>query len=101
MHSIVPGAPIHRPSQSPSETHGRFHELQGLYAAIHASHALVEFAPTGEVLGANANFLRIFGYTVEEARELHYRALYSACERRGQWRQCVTGCADADLRHRF
>ncbi len=78
MTTIAPEAPFQRPSQSPPATQARFHELQGLYTAVHASQALVEFDPAGGVLGANANFLRIFGYSLEELRGMPHQALFSA-----------------------
>lgn len=41
-------------------------ELKGISAALARSQAVIEFTPTGKILGANENFLNATGYTAEE-----------------------------------
>ncbi len=50
---------------------GRLHASADLSAKLEAldrSQAVIEFAPDGTVLTANANFLTIMGYTLDEIR---------------------------------
>jgi methyl-accepting chemotaxis protein len=42
-------------------------------AAFRRSQAMIEFTPTGEVLDANENFLRVMGYTLTEVVGQHHR----------------------------
>lgn len=44
-------------------------------AAIRRSHAVAEFTLEGVILAANDNFLRIFGYTLEQVKGKHHRLL--------------------------
>jgi methyl-accepting chemotaxis protein len=43
-------------------------DATGQLAAVHRSQAVIEFAPDGTVLEANANFLKAVGYRIEEVR---------------------------------
>ncbi|MBB4066165.1 methyl-accepting chemotaxis protein [Gellertiella hungarica] len=42
-------------------------------AAIGRSQAIIEFTPTGEIISANANFLNLMGYTLDEIRGRPHR----------------------------
>jgi PAS domain S-box-containing protein len=42
-------------------------------AAVQRSLAVIEFTPEGTILGANDNFLKAMGYTLEEIRGKHHR----------------------------
>jgi methyl-accepting chemotaxis protein len=48
-------------------------EAQGRVEAISRVQAVIEFAPTGEVLGANENFLKTLGYEWSEIQGRHHR----------------------------
>ncbi len=48
-------------------------EYEGKVQAIDRSQAVIEFAPDGTVLSANENFLKIFGYTLDEVAGRHHR----------------------------
>ena len=48
-------------------------EYEGKIAAIDKAQAVIEFSLDGTVLTANENFLRIFGYTLEEVVGKHHR----------------------------
>jgi methyl-accepting chemotaxis protein len=51
----------------------RASEAQGKLAAIGRAQAVIEFDLQGNVLGANDNFLKTVGYTIEEIRGKHHR----------------------------
>ncbi len=46
---------------------------QATLAAISASQAIIEFSPDGTILDANAAFLDLMGYSLEEVRGQHHR----------------------------
>ena len=48
-------------------------EYEGMVRAIQRAQAVIEFDLDGKVLSANENFLRIFGYTLEEIVGKHHR----------------------------
>jgi methyl-accepting chemotaxis protein len=48
-------------------------EMQGKIAAIERAQAVIEFALDGTVLAANANFLELMGYGLEELKGRHHR----------------------------
>lgn len=48
-------------------------EMGGMLEAINRSQAVIEFDLDGTVLGANDNFLRIFGYEIGEIAGQHHR----------------------------
>jgi len=43
--------------------------------ALHRTQAIIEFDPQGTILGANANFLSLMGYSVPQLRGRHHRQL--------------------------
>ena len=47
-------------------------EMSGKIAAIHRSQAMIEFDLAGNILDANANFLRCVGYTLEQIVGRHH-----------------------------
>ncbi|MGV3491278.1 MAG: methyl-accepting chemotaxis protein [Devosia sp.] len=47
-------------------------DFEGQLAAISKSQAVIEFAPTGEILTANDNFLATLGYRLDEIRGRHH-----------------------------
>ncbi|MCJ2009298.1 PAS domain-containing protein [Methylobacterium sp. J-092] len=47
-------------------------DASGQLAAVNRSQAVIEFAPNGTVLDANANFLAAVGYQIEEIRGRHH-----------------------------
>jgi len=48
-------------------------EAEGKLAAIDRSQAVIEFDMSGKVLAANANFLALMGYTLDEVQGQHHR----------------------------
>ncbi len=66
------------------------------YAALSATHAIIEFTSTGEVLDANAAFLDLMGYSLGEVRGRHH-SLFVSEEDRGSpayaafWRDLAAG----------
>jgi methyl-accepting chemotaxis protein len=55
-------------------------DYAGQLAAIHRTHAVIEFAPDGTILTANGNFLRAMGYTLEEIEGRHHRVFMEPAE---------------------
>lgn len=49
-------------------------------AALHRSQAVIEFAPDGTILSANANFLAVMGYGLDEVRGRHHRMFVAPAE---------------------
>jgi methyl-accepting chemotaxis protein len=47
-------------------------DYAGQIAAIGKSQAVVEFCLDGKVMGANENFLRVMGYTLDEIKDHHH-----------------------------
>ena len=47
-------------------------DAMGQLAAVNRSQAVIQFAPDGTVLDANANFLKAVGYQIEEIRGRHH-----------------------------
>ena len=58
-------------------------EHAGQNAAINRSQAVIEFDLDGNILAANANFLQVMGYTMEELRGRHHRVFMDATEAAG------------------
>ncbi len=56
---------------------------EGQLAAISKSQAVIEFALDGKVLEANANFLSVLGYTLDEVRGQHHSIFVDSMERQG------------------
>ena len=48
-------------------------ESEGKLAAIDRAQAVIEFSLDGKVLAANANFLALMGYTLDEIQHRHHR----------------------------
>jgi len=73
-------------------------EAQAKLAAISRSMAMIEFAPDGTILDANAHFCQTMGYTVEELRGKHHRlfcdpAYVKTAEYQQLWRELGEGKA--------
>jgi methyl-accepting chemotaxis protein len=71
-------------------------ELLAIYQAINQTHALIEFELDGTIITANENFLRIFGYNLEEIVGKHHRIFcepsYAASEEYAQlWQNLGNG----------
>ena len=56
-------------------------ENQGQLTAIGRAQAVIEFSLDGTVLGANDNFLRVMGYTLDEIRGKHHGMFVAETER--------------------
>lgn len=73
-------------------------EAQAKLAAISRSMAMIEFAPDGTILDANAHFCQAMGYAVEELRGKHHRlfcdpAYVKTAEYQQLWRELGEGKA--------
>jgi methyl-accepting chemotaxis protein len=58
-------------------------DLAGQVAAIRRSQAVVELGMDGTILWANDNYLKVFGYSLEEVRGQHHRIFVPPPERDG------------------
>ena len=58
-------------------------DFAGKIAAIDKAQAVIEFAPDGTILTANANFLAAVGYSLAEIAGRHHRIFVEADERDG------------------
>jgi methyl-accepting chemotaxis protein len=56
-------------------------DLDGQFAALHRSQAVIAFTPNGTILDANANFLDTVGYQLDEIRGQHHSLFVDAIER--------------------
>jgi methyl-accepting chemotaxis protein len=71
-------------------------DADGKLAAVHRSKGVIEFDMTGKVLGANANFLNLLGYRLDEIEGRHHRmfvepALSSSAEYKSFWERLGRG----------
>ncbi|MED5501337.1 MAG: PAS domain-containing protein, partial [Pseudomonadota bacterium] len=71
-------------------------QLDALWKAINRSQAIIEFDLQGRVVSANANFLDLMGYTLDEIVGQHHRlfcdpAEISTPEYRTFWQQLAQG----------
>ena len=76
-------------------------EFEGKIRAIDKSQAVIEFELDGTVITANENFLRIFGYSLEEVVGKHHRMFcdpgYSESPEYAEfWQKLARGEYDAD-----
>ena len=79
-------------------TDRKLHDLdfEGKMAAIDRSQAVIEFAMDGTILTANANFLAVLGYSLDEIRGKHHSMFVETKERtspeyRGFWERLNRG----------
>lgn len=56
-------------------------EADGKIAAIDCAQAVIEFAMDGTIITANANFLKVMGYTLPEIQGQHHRMFVDPAER--------------------
>jgi methyl-accepting chemotaxis protein len=76
-------------------------EFEGMVRAINRAQAVIEFELDGTVITANENFLRIFGYTLEEVIGKHHRIFcdpgyVESPEYTQFWQKLARGEYDAD-----
>jgi methyl-accepting chemotaxis protein len=81
---------------SSRKSSARMLELEAMWAAINKAQAVIEFGLDGTVITANDNFLKTFGYTLDEIRgkphSLFVDAAYRGSEDyRDFWEQLRTG----------
>lgn len=55
-----------------SNEYARLNRVEAAQTALSRSQAMIEFSPTGEVLSANDNFLKVFGFTRPEIIGRHH-----------------------------
>ena len=84
-----------------TESRQRNAEYEGMLEAISRSQAVIEFDLQGTVLNANDNFLKIFGYRLDEVVGKHHRMFcepgYAESTDYAEfWRRLGTGEYDAD-----
>ena len=75
---------------------------RGILDAINASYAYIEFDLAGHVLNANANFLAVLGYELEEIRGKHHRTFVDPSHAasvvyRQFWQDLNDGKAQSDV----
>lgn len=61
-----------------SEAFKASQEKCAIFEAVNKSQAVIEFTPDGYVLNANDNFLRVFGYRLDEVLGKHHRMFCKA-----------------------
>ena len=76
-------------------------EFEGMVRAINRAQAIIEFELDGTVITANENFLRIFGYSLEEVIGKHHRIFcdpgyVESAEYTQFWQKLARGEYDAD-----
>ncbi|MGN2245480.1 methyl-accepting chemotaxis protein [Frateuria sp. GZRR35] len=81
-------------------------ELLGRIAAVDRVQAVIEFTPAGEILDANDNFLRAFGYTREQVVGQHHCMFVDPAERESEeyqafWQRLGEGHHDSGLYRRL
>ncbi|MEY2633345.1 MAG: chemotaxis protein, partial [Pseudomonadota bacterium] len=81
-------------------------DLRGQVAAIDKSQGVIEFSLDGLVLTANANFLNLLGYTLDEIRGKHHRMFLDPAETetaayRQFWEKLGSGQFDSGRYRRF
>jgi methyl-accepting chemotaxis protein len=74
--------------------------FEGQLAAIGKSQAVIEFSLDGKILHANANFLAVVGYTLDEVRGQHHSMFVDPAQRHGMeyrlfWEKLGRGEFDA------
>jgi methyl-accepting chemotaxis protein len=84
-----------------TESRQRNAEYEGMLEAINRSQAVIEFDLQGMVLNANDNFLKIFGYRLDEVVGKHHRMFCEpgyaeSADYAEFWRRLGTGEYDAD-----
>jgi methyl-accepting chemotaxis protein len=81
-------------------------DLAGQIAAIRGSQAVIELAPDGTILWANDNYLKVFGYTLDEVRGQHHRifvppAARDSADYRAFWEKLQRGEPQSGRQRRF
>ena len=81
-------------------------DLAGQIAAIRRSQAVVELGMDGTILWANDNYLKVFGYSLEEVRGRHHEifvppAARGSAEYRGFWEKLRRGEPQSGRQRRF
>nr|WP_313645558.1 PAS domain-containing methyl-accepting chemotaxis protein [Pseudomonas sp.] len=79
-------------------SHRALAQVQAKLAAISRCMAMIEFAPDGTILDANAQFCQAMGYSADELRGKHHRlfcepAYASSAEYQQLWRELAQGRA--------
>nr|WP_145192589.1 PAS domain-containing methyl-accepting chemotaxis protein [Pseudomonas sp. URMO17WK12:I11] len=79
-------------------SHAALAQVQAKLAAISRCMAMIEFAPDGTILDANAQFCQAMGYSADELRGKHHRlfcepAYASSAEYQQLWRELAQGRA--------
>jgi methyl-accepting chemotaxis protein len=81
-------------------------DLAGQVAALRRSQAVVEVGMDGTILWANDNYLKVFGYSLEEVRGQHHRIFVPPAERdsadyRAFWEKLQRGEPQSGRQRRF
>ena len=77
------GRPFKISTYATDITSQKLHEadMEGQLAAIDKAQAVIEFSLDGKILNANANFLSVVGYTLEEIRGQHHSLFVDPAQR--------------------
>jgi len=81
-------------------------DLAGQVAAIRRSQAVIELGMDGTILWANDNYLKVFGYSLEEVRGQHHRifvppAARDSAEYRAFWEKLQKGEPQSGRQRRY
>jgi len=102
-----PGAKVKSPRPAAATSQKlSYADLAGQIAAIRRSQAVIELAPDGKILWANENYLKVFGYTLDEVRGQHHRifvppAARDGAEYRAFWEKLARGEPQSGRQRRF
>ncbi|AGT07944.1 methyl-accepting chemotaxis protein [Paracoccus aminophilus] len=89
-----------------TKSNHRAQEHDALQRAVDRSQAVIEFKPNGEIITANDNFLKTFGYTLGEIKGRHHSifcdpAFSNSIEYRQFWTDLENGYFQAGEFHRM
>ncbi|MFV3076903.1 methyl-accepting chemotaxis protein [Niveispirillum fermenti] len=63
---------------------GGNHDAEAVLAALSKAQGIVEFTPDGVILGANPNFLKLVGYSLEEIKGRHHSMFVDEATRKSR-----------------
>jgi PAS domain S-box-containing protein len=66
-------------------------ELTGLFDALDATIATIEFSPTGRIVNHNGLLQNIFGYTANDLKEKDYSLFYTTTDNSFSWTSVLNG----------
>jgi methyl-accepting chemotaxis protein len=89
-----------RPTDEQARHAAEAEEALARLRVLDRAQAVIEFAPDGSILGANDNFLRLMGYSLQEVLGQHHRIFMDPAEVTGEayralWERLCAGQSEA------